>query len=260
MVAGQKAGGQFKAHERAAAAPPALPSPQPVTAAEVLAPDFTVSTIREHFGPEFRYRDDRGNGITRVACDFWSPYTGSHITLYDMDENGDVIDVQEQHPNGFGTNQEKLDDVRHKLRLSRLEAMGVNRAGAENDGGSYGRRFVGSRRHEIDGYLDASKVSREVRKDLKRAKEFRVLPDDVEVKVTTDKYAGGQAVRIDATFPAGRVHTGERPGYGYQRTAEARSVDEALEAIGNQWNDYETESMTDYYRTSYHLSVQISER
>ena len=262
-VAGEKTGGQFKAGAKSRASGSALATPEKgqVTAAEVREIEFTVDAIRDGFDPEFRYRDriDDEKGITRLACDLPAWNGGSRIFLVDVNDRGDIVDVQGQYPGGFDTDPGMLEDMQGALRLHRLDAMGVQRRGADNDGGSYGGRFVGSRRAEIDGHVDASKVSREVRKEVKRATEFGVIPEDAQVRVTTDKYAGGQAVSIEVTMPKGRVNTNEEPGHGYQRTAEARSIDTALEAIGNQWNDFESESMTDYYRTDYHLSVQIRE-
>ncbi len=262
-VAGEKTGGQFKASTKSQASGALLETPKTasMTAAEVREIGFTVDVIRDRFDPEFRYRDriDDEKGITRIACDLPAWNGGSRIFLVDMNDRGDIVDVQGQYPGGFDTDPGMLDDMQGALRLHRLDAMGVQRQGADNDGGAYGGRFVGSRRAEFDGYVDAAHVSREVRKEVKRATEFGVIPEDAQVRITTDKYAGGQAVRIEVTMPKGRVNTGAEPGHGYQRTAEARSIYTALEAIGNQWNDYESESMTDYYRNDYHLSVQFTE-
>lgn len=270
-------GGSFASHERSAASPP--PAAQ--------HPDSNVPTLSAEFSTPLVLEQLRGatilastethhDGRIFVEHRIQPPGEYARITSVTLDDQGNVAQASElfEHA-GLGgawfADEDLRDDLQRRINAERLAAIGIQIAGRSNDGGYSGNRFVGSRAGELGYVPDAAEVSKLVRKDVKRAVAAGALPGDVQVRVRTSKYSGGQSVRIDATVPRGHLRMREPRGlseqdridwqrqYGGRQSKEVEGYRDTLEAIGNQWNNRDVDSMTDYHNVDYHLLVQFSE-
>lgn len=263
-VAGAAVGGQFATSAKTEADGSALAAeqhlPRPYTAAQVRDPEFTERVIIERFqlkddDPSINQTVSPDGGSVVAFTQQFGDY--SYPTSVQIDRQGDIISCKERGSEGWVDVPGRAEELRSRLRSERLAAMGIGPRGGTHDGGY---QFTGDRADEIVGMTDAAEVSKLVRKDFKRAVEFGVLPEDWKVSVRTDKYSMGQSVNIYAAVPHGQLHSGAKYGQGPLYQSEARSVRDALEAIGNQWNEIESDSMRGYHDSNYHLLVNLQEQ
>ncbi|TDP89564.1 hypothetical protein EDF62_3317 [Leucobacter luti] len=273
-------GGSFASHERDSAAPPAAPHRVPEhTSASVQTPEYSRQMIADRWGDDITDLGRNGGGlhgfeIQRYMYDGTPDERRLQVTF---DSQGDVRQVLEHFPkagvSGIWREAEDYgEELQASVRRSRLRDMGVAAEGAENDGGSYGNRFTGARRGELDGgHVDAAQVAKLIRADVKRAQEWGALPPG-KVFVTTAKSRGSQSIQVTAEVPEGTAYRRAPKGMSeedlvyWQRTDRGRpsitasNITQTLSAIGDQWNDHESDSMRGYSTSDYHLSANVREQ
>ena len=98
------------------------------------------------------------------------------------------------------------------------------------------------------GYVDAAKVAKMVRADIKAAKTNGDLPNDIKTSVRTRKYAGGQAV--DVTITGWNAEAVWAPDHTL--TTAARYVQRTIETIRSAYNRNASDPMVDYYDVTYY--------
>lgn len=113
------------------------------------------------------------------------------------------------------------------------------------------------------GYLPAAEIARRVRADIKQAVADGALPSDLEYRVRSETYSGGQSVRVVAIgLSDERQYTHvadhhELPSRQY--TAEARVLRGTLERLVQAYNRDASDPMTDYYDVMYHGFAEIED-
>ncbi|WP_375000188.1 hypothetical protein [Aeromicrobium sp. CTD01-1L150] len=116
--------------------------------------------------------------------------------------------------------------------------------------------------HHPGGHVNVTDVAKNVRQEIKTAKAAGHLPDHLDYRVTTDKFAGGQSLDVtvcgldDTQVREPKNNNGFTP-----LTAEARELDSRVQGIADAWNRQDIDSMTDYFNVSYYSHVELeSER
>ncbi|MCU6479044.1 hypothetical protein [Arthrobacter sp. A2-55] len=110
------------------------------------------------------------------------------------------------------------------------------------------------------GFRDAAAIAKDVRADLKEAVAANYLPAGLGYSVTSERFAGGQAVRVsirgvpdsdrlDPEAPDRWGSPGMRP--------EAKELIERVTAITNAYNNQDVDSMSDYCNVTYYDHVDI---
>jgi hypothetical protein len=232
----------------------------PIDSPDVRSPDFTIESLRAAVGTEelLNFEPD-AEGRARVG---WSTdsYGDSLTSRATIDDAGELVRLEvdwrgndEWHdadPDG-----RELHDLRHKINVDRLAFGGIYVHGIDNDGGAYGNRFVGGRAHE-DIY-DAAKISKRIREDLKKAQAVGAIPSNLVYRVNTDKFAGGQSITVTVEGIRDGQLSVDR-GDGFQgRHPWAVELDRTIQVIGDQWQDSEVETQTDYFNVRYYFSVSM---
>lgn len=264
---GASDGGQFSNKHNSA---PSLGLEETLTAAEptpadVRNPDFTFESIRRLLGPETDSTlmiDSNGNAVMSWHED--SNYLGRTRHELTIGSNGDITDYQTEYVTAEGNTarygqQDRLYKFIHQTNLDRLAFAGIYVHGTSNNGGSYGYRFTGGK-SESKQY-DAAVIAKELRADLKRAQRFGAIRDDLVYSVRCHKYAGGQSIRVEANGLKDdelRVKIDDREAYdSYRRHPQLVELNKTLNVIGNQWQDSEVDSMTDYYNVLYYFRTEF---
>lgn len=227
---------------------------------DVRTPEFTIESLRAavNAGEVISFDPDDA-GRTRVG---WS-IEGHNVAWTNratIDDQGELIrletswsdlgDWHDTDPDGL-----ELHDLRHKINVDRLAFAGIRVHGEDNDGGSYGNRFTGGRAHEK--LWDAAQISKRIREDLKKAQEVGAIPSNVDYRVNTSKFAGGQSITVSCEGLADSqliVPTHD----GFQgRHPWANELQRTVTVIGEQWQDSEIESQTDYFIVRYYFHVDM---
>ncbi len=112
------------------------------------------------------------------------------------------------------------------------------------------------------GFRDVAQVAKDVRGDLKAAQAAGYLPDDVKMSVTTSKYAGGQALRVEIRgMPDQDIYrhdpTSWEPGRRY--SAPCREVIDRVDAIAGAYDRSTTDAHTDYFNVMYWCHVDVED-
>lgn len=116
-----------------------------------------------------------------------------------------------------------------------------------------GAKYTGSR--------DATEISKDIRKELTAAQAANYLPASLSFSVKTDKFAGGQAIRVvvqgvaDADRTMGSTdldHHGD-----LDTLPEFKELGKRVEAITNTFNSEDVNSGRDYWNVNYYSSVSV---
>lgn len=114
---------------------------------------------------------------------------------------------------------------------------------------------------KYDGPRDAAQVAKDIRKDLAEAQKANYLPASLGFSVKTDKFAGGQAIRVvvqgvsDADRTMGST---DLDRWGELDTLpEFKELGKRVEAITDAYNRQDVNSFRDYCNVSYYSSVDI---
>lgn len=117
---------------------------------------------------------------------------------------------------------------------------------------------VGSK---YDGFRDGAQIAKDIRKDLADAQKANYLPANVAFSVKTDKFSGGQAIRVvvQNVADADRTHgSTDLDRYGEIDTLpEFKELGKRVEAITDAYNRQDVNSGRDYSNVTYYSSVDI---
>lgn len=133
-----------------------------------------------------------------------------------------------------------------------------------------GSRFVGGKvaegRAQYGGYIHPKYVTSEMRKDIKEAVALGELPEDLSYSVRKNTGAGVSSITISVGKKDGRS-TNIIPAEYYSReqsqeyrntggeTKDGKKLRAYLEALGNQWCEYDINSQVDYFHSSHRARV-----
>lgn len=106
-------------------------------------------------------------------------------------------------------------------------------------------------------YSNVSDVAKDVRQEIKAAKSAGYLPADLEYRVTTDKFAGGQSLTVTVCGLAdSQIH--QEDDWGRQaRSDEATELTNRVSGIANAWNRRDVDTMSDYFNVTYYDRVEL---
>lgn len=118
----------------------------------------------------------------------------------------------------------------------------------------YADTFVGSRVGEL---YDAAEISRAVKKELNALQKAGQFPAEIKFSVKSDKYSGGQAVRVRISgWSKEQIWKEEwQEAYGWARLVmlpEAKAIQEKAEDVRNQYNREAINSQIDYFNVTYY--------
>lgn len=108
----------------------------------------------------------------------------------------------------------------------------------------------------------AVEIARKVRSDVKRLQGAGALPEG-KVSVRSDRFAGGQAVRISAEVDADLLYLEGTDHYGARTdivSTYSRNLDQRFQTLSDQYGYSDTDSMTDYWNVNHYTSVQLRPR
>lgn len=120
-----------------------------------------------------------------------------------------------------------------------------------------GMRSVGEK---ACGSRDAAVIAKAMREELKAATAGNYLPAGLQYSVTTHKYAGGQSINIEVRglTDKDRLHPTETDRYGDQAwRPEAEELRKRVENIHAAFNDDSSNSMRDYFHSTFMGSVSV---
>lgn len=243
-----------------------LTAPIPAfTPADVLNTDFTFDSLRAYLGEDRPAEeiDPDEEGRRRLQ---WTvkAYGSAFDHRATVDDSGEIVKyedryVSEEHGvdrwSDADYDDRQLHGLRHQVNVDRLAFAGILVHGLRNDGGAYGRRFTGGRSDEK--LYDAAAISKRIREDLKRAQEFGAIPSNLDYRVRTHKYSGGQSINVYAEGVTDEQQYMTDVQDRRVRHPWAAELDKTISVIGEQWQDCESDSMTDYYNYRYYFFVQI---
>jgi hypothetical protein len=121
---------------------------------------------------------------------------------------------------------------------------------------------VGSKRN-TEKYVPVTEIAKNLRADIKEAKDKGYLPKNVTYSVSTDKYSGGQSIRIAAkglkkedvfnTIDDEDGYRGQREVY----TEKGAELRKRLETLADAYNSKSMHGEIDYFNVDYHSSVSL---
>lgn len=109
---------------------------------------------------------------------------------------------------------------------------------------------------------DVASIARRVRSDVKRLQRSGGLRDG-KVSVRSDRFAGGQAVRIATEIDPELLHLEGEDSYGPREdivSTYSRNLERRLERLSDQYGYSDTDTMTDYFNVNHYTSVQLRPR
>lgn len=112
------------------------------------------------------------------------------------------------------------------------------------------------------GFRDVADVAKDVRQDLKAARDAGYLPEDVTFAVTTSKFSGGQAMDITVRGLTDDLIYEDDPASwhsGRRYSAEAIEIRDRIEAIGKAYDRSTTDMQTDYFNVTYFCNAQLED-
>lgn len=117
--------------------------------------------------------------------------------------------------------------------------------------------------YQTVGRLDVTEIAKRMRVNLRNAQAVGMLPADARFSVTTDRYAGGQAVDVTVKgMPDSWTYTTRDTVYGKAERVHsdaARATTDAIRAMLAEYNRDNSDSMTDYYDVWFSPGVTIED-
>lgn len=113
------------------------------------------------------------------------------------------------------------------------------------------------------GYRDVAEIAKECRVELKAAQAAGYLPNNLQYRVTVDKYAGGQSMRVVVCgLTDKQILTDDDPSHGGHTrgyTVEALELRSRVEQIADSWNRQDNHVQSDYFNTMYYSNVELEQ-
>lgn len=109
------------------------------------------------------------------------------------------------------------------------------------------------------GWRDATNIAVDIRKELKAATAGNYLPKGLTYSVTTEKYSGGQSIRVQVRG----ITDADRQGEEMDRWGDPKDRPEAellaarVKEITNAYNRSDIDGQSDYFNTIYYGQVDI---
>lgn len=112
---------------------------------------------------------------------------------------------------------------------------------------------------KYEGWRDATGIAADIRTELKAATAGNYLPKGLTYSVTTEKFSGGQAIRVQVRGITDEDRKGdETDRWGEPKDrAEAKLLAERVEEITNAYNRSDIDGQSDYFNTIYYGHVEI---
>ncbi|MBG6179974.1 hypothetical protein IWX62_001166 [Arthrobacter sp. CAN_A1] len=144
---------------------------------------------------------------------------------------------------------------KHSRRTARPTPAG----GTVVPGYGQGTLTTGSK---YNGWCPITEIAKDTRSDFKAAQKVGYLPATASFSVRSDKFAGGQALRVgikgvpraDRMTPEGEDRYGD-----YEEREEAKELKRRDEEIATAWNRSDIDSQSDYINSNYYTSVQYED-
>jgi hypothetical protein len=121
---------------------------------------------------------------------------------------------------------------------------------------------VGSK-HNTERYVPVTEIAKDLRADIKEAQEKGYLPKNITYSVSTDKYSGGQSIKIAAkglkkedvfnTIDDEDGYRGRREIY----TEKGAELKKRLETLVDAYNSKSIHGEIDYFNSTYNSSVSL---
>lgn len=114
---------------------------------------------------------------------------------------------------------------------------------------------------KYDGFRDGAEIAKDIRKDLAEAQKANYLPASLAFSVKTDKFSGGQAIRVvvqnvaDADRTLGSTELDKHGDI--DALPEFYELGKRVEAITDAYNRQDRNSGRDYSNVSYYSSVDV---
>lgn len=124
--------------------------------------------------------------------------------------------------------------------------------------------WIGSRREAYDeqknGYLGAKEVATNIRQDLKNAVKAGHLPSDLKYSITTDKFAGGFAIRtiISGMGDVYDTHEYSSNRFGLELKPENQEVLDKIQTIQDGWNYNDSDARIDYFNSGFYNDIRAT--
>ena len=112
------------------------------------------------------------------------------------------------------------------------------------------------------GWRDVASIAKDVRTDLKAAQAAGYLPADLKFAVVTDKYAGGQSMRVRVQGMSDDDIYEEDPtswSSGRRYAQPALEIRERVVAIAGAYGRDTTDIQTDYFNVTYYSFVDLED-
>lgn len=112
------------------------------------------------------------------------------------------------------------------------------------------------------GWRDVASVAKDVRTDLKAAQAAGYLPADLKFAVVTDKYAGGQSMRVRVQgLTDADIYENDPTSWssGRRYAQPALEIRDRVEAIAGAYDRSTTDIQTDYFNVTYYAFVDLED-
>jgi len=125
-------------------------------------------------------------------------------------------------------------------------------------------------KYEETKHLDVKEIAKLIRSDITSGKKDGSLPKELKTSVRIERFAGGQALRLEITSlgdielfsDLAKEHIKET-GSLFQlapnktHTDEYKELEDALTKIHNSYNFDNSDPMTDYFHVNYYGRVEL---
>lgn len=112
------------------------------------------------------------------------------------------------------------------------------------------------------GWRDVASVAKDVRSDLKAAQAAGYLPAEVSFSVVTDKYRGGQALRVSVRgLSDDDIYEDDLTSWssGRRYSPTALEIRDRVGAIAGAYDSSTTDIQTDYFNVMYYSNVELED-
>lgn len=112
------------------------------------------------------------------------------------------------------------------------------------------------------GWRDVAAVAKDVRADLRAAQAAGYLPADLKFAVVTDKYSGGQSMRVRIQgMSDDDIYENDPTSWssGRRYAQPALEIKERVEAIAGAYDRSTTDIQTDYFNVTYWSHVDLED-
>lgn len=112
------------------------------------------------------------------------------------------------------------------------------------------------------GWRDVASIAKDVRTDLKAAQAAGYLPADLKFAVVTDKYSGGQSMRVRVQgLSDADIYEDDPTSWssGRRYSKPALEIKERVEAIAGAYGRDTTDIQTDYFNVMYYCHVDLED-